>query len=96
MTSTARAADDGALRQHRRRAPADKHDERRPARRLGAAHAGELGYARAACGRSRNNSEFSHGVVHYYFDDKLELIVYCVRQYKATCVRRTTASSPTP
>ena len=29
------------------------------------------------------NSEFSHGVVHYYFADKIELITYCVRYYKA-------------
>jgi AcrR family transcriptional regulator len=26
--------------------------------------------------------------VHYYFADKVELITYCVRQYKAECVRR--------
>jgi TetR/AcrR family transcriptional regulator, transcriptional repressor of bet genes len=26
--------------------------------------------------------------VHYYFGDKLELIVYCVRYYKARCVTR--------
>lgn len=35
-----------------------------------------------------NNSEFSHGVVHYYFSDKLQLIVYCVKQYKQKCVTR--------
>lgn len=49
---------------------------------------GELGYARASLREIANNSEFSHGVVHYYFHDKLELIVYCVRQYKAACVHR--------
>ena len=32
------------------------------------------------------NSPYSHGVVHYYFADKVELITYCVRQYKAQCV----------
>ena len=41
-----------------------------------------------ACGEIASNSEFSHGVVHYYFDDKLELIIYCVRYYKARCVTR--------
>jgi AcrR family transcriptional regulator len=35
-----------------------------------------------------SNSEFSHGVLHYYFSDKLELIVFCVRYYKARCVHR--------
>ena len=49
---------------------------------------GELGYARASLREIANNSEYSHGVVHYYFADKLDLIVYCVRQYKATCVQR--------
>ncbi len=49
---------------------------------------GELGYARASLREIANNSEFSHGVVHYYFADKLELIVYCVRYYKSQCVTR--------
>jgi len=72
-----------------RRLPADKHDARR--RALGASALrtlGELGYARSSLREIAQNSEFSHGVVHYYFDDKLDLIVYCVRQYKETCVRR--------
>ena len=72
-----------------RRHPADKHDERR--RALGASALrtlGELGYARSSLREIAQNSEFSHGVVHYYFEDKLDLIVYCVRQYKETCVRR--------
>ena len=72
-----------------RRLPADKHDERR--RALGASALrtlGELGYARSSLREIAQNSEFSHGVVHYYFDDKLDLIVYGVRQYKETCVRR--------
>jgi TetR/AcrR family transcriptional repressor of bet genes len=60
---------------------------------------GELGYAKASLREIANNSEFSHGVVHYYFDDKLDLIVSCVQQYKATCVHRydgviAAASSP--
>ncbi len=72
-----------------RRTPADKHDERRRALADSALQTlGELGYARASLREIANNSEFSHGVVHYYFADKLDLIVYCVRQYKATCVHR--------
>lgn len=72
-----------------RRTPADKHDERRRALADSALKTlGELGYARSSLREIANNSEFSHGVVHYYFTDKLDLIVYCVRQYKATCVHR--------
>lgn len=66
-----------------------KHDARRRALADSALRTlGELGYARASLREIANNSEFSHGVVHYYFHDKLELIVYCVRQYKASCVHR--------
>lgn len=49
---------------------------------------GELGYARTSLREIAANSEFSHGVVHYYFSDKTELITYCVRYYKARCVHR--------
>ena len=80
-----------------RQAPADKYDERRNQLAESALRTlGELGYARTSLREIANNSEFSHGVVHYYFDDKLELIIYCVRYYKATCVPGTTRSSPGP
>ncbi len=49
---------------------------------------GELGYARTSLREIAQNSEFSHGVLHYYFTDKHDLIIACVRQYKATCVTR--------
>lgn len=49
---------------------------------------GELGYARTSLRDIAANSEFTHGVVHYYFRDKTELITYCVRYYKARCVHR--------
>jgi len=48
----------------------------------------EQGYARTSLRDIAHNSEFSHGVLHYYFSDKFELITYCVRQYKAECVTR--------
>ena len=48
----------------------------------------ELGYARTSLREIAQNSTFSHGVLHYYFTDKVELITYCVRQYKAICVQR--------
>jgi AcrR family transcriptional regulator len=48
----------------------------------------ELGYARTSLREIAQNSAFSHGVLHYYFRDKVDLITYCVRQYKAVCVQR--------
>ncbi|WP_327000444.1 TetR/AcrR family transcriptional regulator [Dactylosporangium sp. NBC_01737] len=75
----------------RRRAvrPADKFDARRDQLAESALTTlGELGYARASLREIANNSPFSHGVVHYYFQDKLELVIYSVRYYKARCVTR--------
>jgi len=72
-----------------RTTPADKHDARRRALAESALQTlGELGFARTSLREIAQNSEFSHGVVHYYFADKLDLIVYCVRYYKAQCVTR--------
>lgn len=69
--------------------PIDKHDARRRALADSALRTlGELGYAKSSLREIANNSSFTHGVVHYYFGDKLELIVYCVKQYKAICVAR--------
>lgn len=48
----------------------------------------ELGYARTSLREIAQNSEFSHGVLHYYFRDKVDLITFCVRLYKAECVTR--------
>lgn len=48
----------------------------------------ELGYARTSLREIAQNSDFSHGVLHYYFTDKVDLITHCVRQYKAQCVHR--------
>jgi AcrR family transcriptional regulator len=48
----------------------------------------ELGYARTSLREIAQNSEFSHGVLHYYFQDKVDLITHCVREYKAICVTR--------
>ncbi|WP_120499574.1 TetR/AcrR family transcriptional regulator [Roseovarius sp. EL26] len=47
-----------------------------------------LGYARTSLRDIAENTEFSHGVLRYYFDDKLDLITQCIRQYKAVCVKR--------
>lgn len=48
----------------------------------------ELGYARTSLRDIAQNSGFSHGVLHYYFRDKTDLITFCVRRYKAECVTR--------
>lgn len=48
----------------------------------------ELGYARTSLREIAQNSEYSHGVLHYYFQDKVDLITHCVREYKAVCVTR--------
>ena len=48
----------------------------------------ELGYARTSLREIAQNSEFSHGVLHYYFRDKADLITQCVGQYNEYCVTR--------
>jgi TetR/AcrR family transcriptional repressor of bet genes len=69
--------------------PVDKFDRRRDELAESAlATLGEMGYARASLREIAGNSPFSHGVVHYYFQDKLELVIYSVRYYKARCVTR--------
>ncbi|HSV69454.1 MAG TPA: TetR/AcrR family transcriptional regulator [Methylibium sp.] len=58
----------------------------------------ELGYARTSLREIAQKTAFSHGVLHYYFKDKLDLILCSMRQYKARCVvryDRVTAESTT-
>jgi AcrR family transcriptional regulator len=45
----------------------------------------ERGYAHTGLRDIAQKSEFSHGVLHYYFQDKNDLIQHCVRQYKSDC-----------
>jgi AcrR family transcriptional regulator len=71
------------------RRPVDKFAERRDQLAEAALQTlSELGYARTSLREIAQNSEFSHGVLHYYFTDKVDLITHCVRQYKARCVAR--------
>ncbi len=49
---------------------------------------GELGFARTSLRVIAQKTAFSHGVLHYYFRDKVELITFCVRRYKEHCVTR--------
>jgi TetR/AcrR family transcriptional regulator, transcriptional repressor of bet genes len=59
----------------------------------------ELGYTRSSLRDIADNSEFSQETLHEYFDDKIDLVVYCVQYYKAMCVHRyddVIAESTTP
>lgn len=49
---------------------------------------GQLGYSATSLREIAKNTEFSHGVLHYYFRDKTDLITFCVRRYKERCVTR--------
>lgn len=80
------------VKKHAERVPKariDKFSERRA--ELGEAALttlAALGYARTSLREIAQNSEFSHGVLHYYFSDKVDLIICSVKQYKARCVKR--------
>ncbi|MGQ0842725.1 MAG: TetR/AcrR family transcriptional regulator [Sporichthyaceae bacterium] len=64
---------------------ADRRDELAAAAR---STLSELGYARTSLREIADRTEFSHGVLHYYFRDKVDLIAHSVRQVKAECVTR--------
>jgi AcrR family transcriptional regulator len=71
------------------RPPIDKIDVRR--RQLAGAALktlAKLGYAKTSLREIAQRSPFSHGSLHYYFEDKVDLITCCVKQYKADCVQR--------
>lgn len=48
----------------------------------------ELGYARTSLREIAQKCDFTHGVFHYYFSDKVDLILCAVHNYKASCARR--------
>ncbi|RDI24658.1 TetR/AcrR family transcriptional regulator [Lentzea flaviverrucosa] len=67
----------------------DKFDARRTELAVATLHTlADLGYARTSLREIAQNSEFSHGVLHYYFADKRDLITEAVRQYEVVCVTR--------
>jgi len=101
VTEVAPQVDEGALAQAASAVPAETNRERvsrrqvdkfaeRRAQLADAAlqTLAELGYARTSLREIAQNTEFSHGVLHYYFADKQDLITHCVRQYEAACVTR--------
>jgi AcrR family transcriptional regulator len=50
------------------------------------------GYARTTLRDIAAQSDLSLGSLHYYFEDKDELLIYCVRQYKGDFVKAIAAS----
>jgi len=71
------------------RPPVDKFNARRVELAEAAlATLAEVGYARTSLREIAQKSEFTHGVLHYYFTDKFDLICCSVRYYKAKCVTR--------
>ncbi len=47
----------------------------------------ELGYANTSLRDIADKSDMSLGMLHYYFEDRSELIIYCVRIYKQQFMR---------
>ncbi|MES2602559.1 MAG: TetR/AcrR family transcriptional regulator [Pseudomonadota bacterium] len=71
------------------RVPADKFNARRiELAEAALATLAEFGYARTSLREIAQKSDFTHGVLHYYFSDKFDLICCSVRHYKAKCVTR--------
>lgn len=51
----------------------------------------ELGYANTSLRDIAAKSDMSLGILHYYFEDRSDLIIYCVRIYKQDFVKTLTA-----
>lgn len=47
-----------------------------------------LGFADTSIRQIATDTEYSHGVIHYYFKDKVDLITCCVQDYKRICATR--------
>lgn len=70
------------------RASDDKFEQRRAELASSALSTlADRGFANTSLRDIAQNSPYSHGVVHYYFSDKLDLMQHCVRQYKRDCVK---------
>jgi AcrR family transcriptional regulator len=70
------------------RASVDKFEQRRAELASSAlVTLADRGFAHTSLRDIAENSPYSHGVVHYYFSDKLDLMQHCIRQYKQDCVK---------
>lgn len=86
MTQTGRLAD-------RKANKARKRENRKREIAQSAISALKLyGYARTTLRDIASQSEMSLGSLHYYFEDKDELLIYCVRQYKSEFAKIISAS----
>lgn len=73
----------------RERTEGDRFDRRRAELAAAAMRTlSELGYARTSLREIAQNSQYSHGVLHYYFADKNDLISACIRMYRTESLRR--------
>jgi AcrR family transcriptional regulator len=73
----------------RGRLPVDKFNARRvDLAEAALATLADVGYARTSLREIAQKSEITHGVLHYYFSDKFDLICCSVRYYNAKCVTR--------
>jgi len=52
----------------------------------------ELGYANTSLRDIADKSDLSLGMLHYYFEDRSDLIIYCVSIYKEEFVRNLTVA----
>lgn len=52
----------------------------------------ELGYANTSLRDIAAKSDLSLGMLHYYFEDRSDLIIYCVTVYKEEFVRRVSSA----
>lgn len=48
----------------------------------------EQGYARTSMRDIEQVAGYSHGGLNYYFKDKSELVLYCIKRYKTQCSTR--------
>ncbi len=74
------------------KARADRKDRKRQEKKRQIAESAiealkELGYANTSLRDIAANSDQSLGMLHYYFEDKIKLIKFCVENYKAEFVR---------
>jgi AcrR family transcriptional regulator len=76
-------------RQRQERAGLDKFGVRRTALAESALAAlAERGFANTGLREIAQHAELSHGVLHYYFDSKDDLVAEAVWTYKSECARR--------
>jgi len=76
-----------ALKIDKIRKQASKHQQKRASKKNELADSAvevlsQVGYARTSLRDIAQHSGVSVGVVHYYFEDRVDLISYCTRRYK--------------